>query len=92
MRTAFVLLLTAWSLSVAADDRTDYNRRAADADMAAFRQLDLNGDGRLTQEEAKGDLNLGPRFNDIDINRDGIITPEEMRRYIERTYGVSPSA
>ncbi len=92
MRTAFALLLAAWSLSVAADDRADYNRRAADADMAAFRQLDLNGDGQLTPDEAKSDLNLGPRFHDIDINRDGIITPEEMRRYIERTYGVSISA
>lgn len=60
--------------------------------MAAFRQRDLNGDGRLTRDEAKGDLNLGPRFNDIDINRDGVVTPEEMRRYVERTYGVSPSA
>lgn len=92
MRTALALLLAAWSLSVAADDRADYNRRAADADMAAFRQLDLNGDGQLTQNEAQSDLNLGPRFNDIDINRDGVITPEEMRRYIERTYGVSPAA
>jgi hypothetical protein len=92
MRTALALLLAALSLSVAADDRADYNRRAADADMAAFRQLDLNGDSRLTQDEAQSDLNLGPRFHDIDINRDGVITPEEMRRYIERTYGVSPSA
>lgn len=49
------------------------------ADMAPFRQLDVNGDGRLTQDEAKSDFNLGPRFSDIDINRDGIITPEEMR-------------
>lgn len=92
MRTALAFLLAAMSFSVAADDRADYNRRAADADMAAFRELDLNGDGQLTQDEAKSDLNLGPRFNDIDINRDGIITPEEMRRYIERTYGVGPAA
>lgn len=92
MRTALAFLLAAMSLSAAADDRADYNRRAADADMAAFRRLDLNGDGRLTPDEAKSDLNLGPRFNDIDINRDGIVTPEEMRRYIERTYGISPSA
>lgn len=92
MRTAFAFLLAAMSLSAAADDRADYNRPAADADMAAFRRLDLNGDGRLTLDEAKSDLNLGPRFNDIDINRDGIVTPEEMRRYIEKTYGVNPSA
>jgi len=92
MRTIVMLLLAVVSWSVTADDRAEFNRRAAAADMTAFRQLDLNGDGRLTQDEAKHDLNFGPRFNDIDINRDGIISPGEMRRYIEKTYGVSPPA
>ncbi len=91
MRAILTFLLAASSLSVVADDRADYSRRAAAADMAAFRQLDLNGDGRLTREEVKNDLHFGPRFNDIDINRDGIVTPEEIGRYIEQTYGVSAS-
>jgi hypothetical protein len=73
----------------AADDREDYNRRAARADMAAFGDLDLNRDGRLTWEEVRHDLNFGPRFADVDINRDGVITGEEMRRYIEQTYQVT---
>jgi Ca2+-binding EF-hand superfamily protein len=75
--------------AAAADDRETYNRRVAEADMAAFRTLDLNRDGVLTLEEVRADLNFGPRFNDIDIDRDGVITPEEMRRYIEQTYGVT---
>lgn len=87
---AVLLGVMVWG--AAADDREAYNRRRADADMASFKALDLNGDGRLTREEARGDLDLGPRFNDIDINRDGIITPEEMRRYIEQTYGIRPAA
>lgn len=86
------ILLAASSAIAAADDREAYNRRAVDNDMTLFRQLDLNGDGRLTQDEARGDLNLGPRFSDIDIDRDGLVTPDEMRRYIEKTYGVKPAA
>jgi Ca2+-binding EF-hand superfamily protein len=77
-----------FSMSAMADDRETYNRRAAEADMAAFRLLDLNRDGVLTLEEVRADLNFGPRFNDIDIDRNGVITPGELRRYIERTYGV----
>jgi Ca2+-binding EF-hand superfamily protein len=86
-----VLLLVVLSLAAVADDRENFNRRAAEADLALLRQLDLNGDGYLTKDEAKGDLRLGPRFDDIDINRDGVITPQEMRRYIEQTYGVNPA-
>ncbi len=87
-RTLAAVLLAAAASTVAADDRAEYNRRAANADMAAFRQLDLNRDGRLTEDEARADLNFYPRFRDIDINRDGVITPEEMRRYIEQAYGI----
>jgi Ca2+-binding EF-hand superfamily protein len=75
-------------LAASAEEREAYNRRRAEADAAAFKALDRNGDGRLTREEVQGDLDLGPRFNDIDINRDGVITPEELRRYIEQTYGI----
>lgn len=84
---AIVLAMTMYA--AAADDRDDYNRRAAEADMAAFRLLDLNRDGVLTLDETRADLNFGPRFNDIDIDRNGVITPEELRRYIEQTYGVT---
>jgi Ca2+-binding EF-hand superfamily protein len=86
-KLAIVLLLAAASFA-AADDRETYNRRAAETDLAAFRQLDLNRDGVLTHEEVRPDLNFGPRFGDIDIDGNGAITREELRRYIERTYGV----
>ena len=89
IRIAIAAMLAAFSASAAADDRADYNRRAAAADEAAFRQLDLDRDGMLTRDEARADLNFGPRFDDVDINRDGVITSDEMRRYLEQTYGIS---
>lgn len=92
MRTTFAALVLALMAGAAgAADRETYNRRAAAADAALFQQLDLNRDGKLTREEAQGDLNLGPRFGDMDVNRDGVVTPEELRRYLERTYGYTPS-
>lgn len=89
MRTVLAVLLALSSSVASGDDRLEYNRRAAAADQAAFQRLDLNRDGRLTRDEVAGDVGFAPRFDDIDINRDGVITPEEMRRYLERTYGVT---
>ena len=72
-------------------DQASYNRRAAQTDMAVFRELDRAGKGFLTRIDARGDLRLGTRFDDIDTNRDEIVTPREMRDYIEKTYGAPPA-
>jgi EF hand domain-containing protein len=82
-------LLAAFTTLAMADDRAEYNRRAAAADETAFRQLDLNGDGKLAKDEVRSDVNFGPRFDAADINRDEVVTADEMRRYLEQTYGVT---
>jgi len=81
--------LTAACGTAAADERADYNHRAAERDVALFSALDLNADGALSRDESKADLTLGPRFDDADINRDGLITREEMQRYVEQRYGTN---
>lgn len=73
------------------DDRTAYNLRASTRDVELFQSLGRNADGLLTHEESRGDLNLGPRFDDIDINRDDIVTRQELQRYIEQRYGMHGS-
>ena len=88
---AAALLLAQGAAVPADDDRETYNRRAAQTDMSLFRELDRSGNGFLTREDTRGDLHLGPRFDDIDINRDGTVTPQEMRIYIEQTYGTLPA-
>lgn len=85
------LVLAAFAASAAAagaDDRSAYNRRAAETYVALFKSLDRNGDATVTRAEAGGDLNFVPYFDDMDINRDGIVTMEELRRYIEMRYDV----
>ena len=91
IRIVAAALLAAFSSLTAADDKADFNRRAAAADAAAFRQLDRDGNGALTPDEVRSDLNFGPRFDDADVNRDGVITAEEMRRYLDQTYGTPTS-
>lgn len=75
--------------SAGADDRAEYNRRAAERDRALFASLDRNADGTLTREEAEGDLTLGPRLVDADIDRDGRVTRAEMERYLAQRYGTA---
>ena len=93
MKARFILAtIGALSAMAAADDRTQYNERAANNDMAMFRDIDLNHDGKVTRAEAKGLLSIEARFDDIDIDHDDAITLDEMTRYIERTYGVRLTA
>ena len=79
--------------SFAADDaRTEYYQRNANADLASFRALDVHNKNAITREETRGDVDFTPRFDDIDVNRDGVVTLDELMAYIERRYGVKPTA
>ena len=73
-----------------ADEKTDYNRRAAARDLALFHELDRNSDGAVTRLEARGDVNFLPRFNNMEVDMDGVITASELHRYLELQYGVRP--
>jgi hypothetical protein len=87
---AATLLLPA--ASFAADARSEYYQRNANADLARFRELDVNRNNAITREETRGDVDFTPRFDDIDVNRDGVVTLDELLAYIERHYGVRLAA
>jgi hypothetical protein len=84
----FTLVLAAGVSNVCADDRADYNRRAATRLMELFQSLDRNADRVVSRDEVQGDLNFGPRFEDMDVNRDGFVTLAELQRYVEQQHGV----
>jgi Ca2+-binding EF-hand superfamily protein len=84
-------MLMALAMSAGADDKSDYNRRAAASDLELFQSLDRDTDGVVTRMEARSDINFLPRFDDMEADMDGAITRAELHRYIDQQYGVSPS-
>ena len=56
--------LLACATGATADDKAEYNRRAAETYVALFKSLDRNADSAVTREEAHGDLNFVPYFDD----------------------------
>ena len=42
--------------------------------MERFKQLDRNGDGKLSREEGRSLTN----FDEMDVDRDGSLTPQEI--------------
>jgi EF hand len=41
-------------------------------------RLDMNRDGQISREEAKGSPELNARFNELDRNRDGVLSADEI--------------
>jgi hypothetical protein len=75
-----------------ADDRQDYNRRAAERFSTLFQSLDRDADGTVTRVESHGDLVFGPRFDDMDIDRNGIVTRAELQRFVALQFEVELAA
>lgn len=80
-------LLLACAMGAGADDRSEYNHRAAARDLSLFQSLDRNADGAVSRLEARGDINFLPRFDDMEVNMDGVVTRAELHRYLEQQYG-----
>ena len=85
-------MLLVLATSAAADDKSDYDRRAAARDAALFHSLDRNADGAVTRLEARSDINFLPRFDDMEVDMDGVVTRSELLRYIDQHYGIPPPA
>lgn len=83
-----LVLLLACAMNAGADDKSEYNRRAAADDLRLFHSLDRNADGAVTRLEAQGDINFLPRFDDMEVDMDGVVTMAELQRYLEQQYGV----
>ena len=54
-------------------------RTAADAQRAAWSELDADGDGRITRAEAEVNADFKSRFELLDADHDGVVTDVEYR-------------
>ncbi len=87
LRSVVAAALTVCAQAGFPNDQLDYERRVGSRFATLFESLDLNRDGMVSREEARGDLNFIPSFDDIDFNRDALVTRDELRAYLERRYG-----
>jgi hypothetical protein len=90
--TTTLVLLLACATAAGAEEKSDYDRRAAARHLSLFLSLDRNADGLVTRLEASGDVNFLPRFDDMEVDMDGIVTRAELHRYIEQHHGIASPA
>lgn len=53
---------------------------AAGGQGGDFATLDANGDGSVSQDEAKADATLSSKFAELDTNQDGKISSSEYKK------------
>jgi Ca2+-binding EF-hand superfamily protein len=66
----------------AGDERNRKFAKGAGDGMPALKRLDVNGDGRISRDEAKGPL--AASFDAADADKDGFLTEAELRATRER--------
>ena len=92
LRVLLATGLVAVACHASADDKADYQKRVATRFVNLFQELDRDRDGRVTREEANGNLNFLPFFGDMDINGDNVVSTDELRRFLELKVGVTTVA
>lgn len=83
MNKSLVVCGLLFSLTASAADES----RAARMDnelKARFTKADVNGDGKLTRDEAKGKMpRVYANFDKIDVNHVGYLTVEDIENFVQ---------
>jgi len=73
-------LLLAISFAVGAGAQTP-PAQTANPTLFDFKPIDINGDGRVSLEEAKPNSDLVTAFEMLDVNHDDFLTPVEFAKW-----------
>ncbi|HEX2825850.1 MAG TPA: EF-hand domain-containing protein [Burkholderiales bacterium] len=87
LRMVVTIAAAVWMQGALASDQYNYETRVGRELATLFDSLDRNRDAQVSREEAGGDVNFLPVFDDIDVNRNGLVTRGELRDALERRYG-----
>jgi hypothetical protein len=84
-----VLLIAGWTLGAAsaamAQNMPARPAAPSNADISAtFRQVDRNGDGKLSREEAAALPPLADSYDEVDANADGSVSADEFAQAMKR--------
>jgi len=82
-----VALATATLALTPAAYAQSYDQQLAEL-TAKFKEADKNGDGKLTQKEAKdaGMTRLASNFNRVDTDKDGFVTFAQLKSRLDARY------
>lgn len=79
IKTAALAALLA-SMGAFAQDPPATDPNAAAGKGGDFASLDANGDGSVSQDEAKADATLSAKFAELDTDKDGKISSSEYKK------------
>jgi hypothetical protein len=85
--TTLAALVVGVSALALAQDRAAYDRRNVERYLGLFQSLDRDRDDVVTREEAIGDLQFLPWFDEFDIGRDNSVSRAELERYLALEHG-----
>lgn len=79
LATSALALLLPLAACAQANDRL---ARGADELKQRFVKADINGDGALSRDEAKGMPRVSAHFDEIDADHDGRVTLQEIAQFL----------
>ena len=53
----------------------------------SFEELDANGDGAISKQEAAANAGLSQVFDQADANADGSLSADEYKAFVSKNYG-----
>lgn len=71
-------------------NETQAEPMATDNQLPEFSTLDKDGDGKLSEEEARSQSLIASRFGELDGNKDGALSSDEYQKALDKSKAPNP--